>query len=306
MTTHDRRRDILKNDPPRIVFVGDSHVGHLKTWHEFIMKDPVRFKLENVVLSKAQYVYSGGSRWDTIVNRVQGKKVPVHQRQGNTLKAVADNKLNKPELMFWMCGTNDCDMYNDRYHDALRRSPVWGMIVCNEYGPSKYYKEKNPHWNDQIILPPSSTPKYPQDVIDDLHADIKKHMDVTIKKITEVIPGCQQFAIEIVPRANWYPAVKQACYGVSAYMRSKHKMTVAKVKQHVKPWHMKRDQIHFSVSGYRMVMDKGVGPMLDVYYDQVRVPKQARMVEQKPLSRNGRKRAAKRAKLMQKDGQSGD
>ena len=102
-------------------------------------------------------------------------------------------------------------MYNDRYHDALRCSPVWGMIVCDAYGPSDYYKQKHPHWNDQIKVLPNTVPKQPQEVIDDLHANVKKHIDVVIKKITDVIPECQQFALEIVPRSNWYPAIQQAC-----------------------------------------------------------------------------------------------
>ena len=56
-----------------------------------------------------------------------------------------------------------------------------------------------------------------------------------------------------------------------------------------------------------MVMDKGVGPMLDVYYEQVRIPKQVRAQQVVPLTRNGRKRAAKRAKLMAKKAeQSGE
>ena len=196
--------------------------------------------------------------------------------------------------------------YHDRYHDALRRSSAWGLIACDAYGPSDYYKQKNPYWNDKIVLPTDDVPKQPQEIIDELHANVKKHMDAAIKKITGDITGCMPFALEIVPRSNWYPAIRNACFGVSAYMRSKHKMTVSRVKQHVKPWHIKRDKVHFSVSGYQMIMDKGIGPMLDVYYDKVRIPKHVRMAQQKPLSRNGRKRAAKRAKLMAKTGQSGD
>ena len=67
------------NDPPRVVFVGDSHVGRLKIWHDFIKQDVDRYKLESIVLSRAQYVYSGGSRWDSLVDRVQGKNVPLYQ-----------------------------------------------------------------------------------------------------------------------------------------------------------------------------------------------------------------------------------
>ena len=218
-----------------------------------------------------------------------------------------DNKQMKLNYMYWICGTNDCDFYNDLYHDALRCSDIWHIIACDEYGPSDWYKNKNPHWNDKVSLPSGIAPKHPKEVISDMHYNIKRHMDTAIKKITGDVPNYQQFALEIVPRANGYPAVLNASCGINAYMKSKHGMTVARVKKHVKPWHIKKDKVHFSVSGYQMVLDRGIGPMLDVYYEKVRIPKQVRTQQSVPLTRNGRKRAAKRAKLMAKKAvQSGE
>ena len=141
------------NRAPNIVFVGDSHVGRLKEWADSMKDDEQRFLLENKCLGMSQYVYSGGSRWDTLYNRVQGIKVPEHQTQGDTLNAVVNNRKITPEFLFWICGTNDIDHYNDKYHEALRKSPLWYMISDDRYGPSKRYKQKHWNWRSSIEIP---------------------------------------------------------------------------------------------------------------------------------------------------------
>ena len=239
MDTYDRRRDILINRPPCIAFVGDSHVRYLKEWLEFMNQEPHRYKLETTALGMSQFIYSGGSRWDTLYNRVQGIKVPKHPKQGDTLQQVLDNKKNIPEF-FWICGTNDLDWYNDHYHEALRKKPDWQPSMFPKSGPSKRYKENHADWNQGIIVADITKHDSPKDVIDKLHDVVKSNIDTTVLKINLKIVNCKNFAMEIVPRMNWYPDVVKSACGISAYMRKEHHMTLTRVKPHILPVHYRR------------------------------------------------------------------
>ena len=69
------------------------------------------------------------------------------------------------------------------------------------------------------------------------------------------------------------------------------------MKHLIKPHHYLRDRVHFNHAGYVLLLDKGIGPLFDAHYENVRVPKAEPILSRPPLTYNGRKRAAKRARL---------
>ena len=183
MDTHDRWRDILINRPPNAVFVGDSHVSRMKLWLDWVHLNEQRFKLETKALGMSLLVYTGGSRWDTLYDRVQGINVPSHQTHGNILQQVLDNKEITPEFIFWISGINDLDWYNDKYHEALHKSTTWLPSDYPNCGPSARYKKKNLDWMQHIMVVDTSLHDTKKDVIDKLHDVVKSNVDTTVLKV---------------------------------------------------------------------------------------------------------------------------
>ena len=70
-----------------------------------------------------------------------------------------------------------------------------------------------------------------------------------------------------------------------AYLRKEHHKTLTRVKTHILPVHYKRDEIHFTNDGYRVNLDKEIGPLLDVHYTSIRVPKSEHVSKRPPLTK---------------------
>ncbi len=122
-TTYDRRHDIDSTRAPRIVFYGDSHIGHLYQWSKNIDTSGSPWQLERKVLSDSKYIYSGGSKWTNVHTRVQGIDTPVWQRQGNIWKRVMEDIENsnyETEYLYISCFGNDLDLINS--HRNYRRT----------------------------------------------------------------------------------------------------------------------------------------------------------------------------------------
>ncbi len=101
---------------------------------------------------------------------------------------------------------------------------VWSLCIL---------QKRNPDWNDKIAIPDYSDEIHDEagDVINRLHSVVKSNMDQTVLDIDKKVSGCQQFAVEIAPRQNWYPAICNAGFGISMCMKTKHGETVTKTKK---------------------------------------------------------------------------
>ncbi len=63
----------------------------------------------------------------------------------------------------------------------------------------------------------------------------------------------------------------------------------------ITPSHLCLDGIQFTAAGYSLFVDKGLGPMLDSYYDKLRLPKSVRNAKANmSKSAKRRKRAAEK------------
>ena len=108
-------------------------------------------------------MYSGGSEWPNIDDRVRGIGVPSHQQQGDLWTQVlteVENGLFVPEYLFLSLMGNDMCSINDNYYHKLRHSDKWHILVHSMYGPSDYYLERNHYWFDDRVLPPFKQIKF--------------------------------------------------------------------------------------------------------------------------------------------------
>ena len=114
-------------EPPQFLYFGDSHIGRLRNW-ALMHGDGCGPDLwEHKLLDKCEFVYSGGSRWDTVLKRVHGIDVPIHQTQGDTWGDMIEKYCNgsfKPTHVFLRCSGNDVCHINDKYFVKIRFSTI--------------------------------------------------------------------------------------------------------------------------------------------------------------------------------------
>ena len=300
MSITSKQNDIQFNRAPQVLFYGDSHIGRLCEWRESIARGAVeciKYDLCLKVLSKSLFVYSGGSCWDNIHTRVQGFEVPWHQLQGDTWSAALDDGLI-PEIIYWSCGANDLDRYNDLYFDGLRHSKWWHLLLCTDASPSKFYRKKHCLWTDDVHVEPMSVTAFDHYLfIDTCHKEIKKGIDQVVTTVNRSFSGCVNYMAEIPIRKNWFPAICNLAGGINAYCRKVHEIRICKLNRYLAPNMICKDQVHLNHDGYLCFMDHALCPMLDYYYKCIRVPRHLRPIPQITFTRSARKRRNKKARM---------
>ena len=90
LTTYKRRGGIDSTPPPKMIFFGDSHITRLYYWNNSKLAKGGPNDLEQKILRNSRFIYSGGSKWFNVMDRVTAEKVPAHQTQGNLWQIVVD------------------------------------------------------------------------------------------------------------------------------------------------------------------------------------------------------------------------
>ena len=154
-TTRTRSKFIEKAPPPKAIYYDTSHIGRLCKWKSDVRAEGGPHDIEQRLLRDSKFIYSGGSKWYNIHNRVQGKGVPPHQKQENTWKSVLTDIENgyTPEYVIVCCMANELCEWNDKYYDEIRNSDQWHMLIDSPYGPSDHYKDRKRAWFDDRIEP---------------------------------------------------------------------------------------------------------------------------------------------------------
>ena len=289
-----RHRDILNIDPPKVLFYGDSHMGRLKWWADGSYGKFKPDNLEQIVLSESRFAYSGGSHWNDVHQRVNGINLPAHQKQGNTWGPIVKSNF-KPDYIYISCGSNTYDLYNDQYFVKMRNSPVWHLLLDVPYGPSKYFQDKYPAICD--LRKPPRGPALDFDsklFVDAAYDDICKDVKVVMSEINVVYKDVRKYGLACIIRKNWFPSIRLLAYRINGYMSKTHCITMNQINGFLDVKHICRDDIHLNALGYRVFVDKGLGPMLDSYYNERRLPKDMR----KPvkISKSAKRRQRKSLK----------
>ena len=274
-TTWTRRLFIEEVDPPHFLYFGDSHIGRLCLWSMMMEDSCGPNSWEHKLLKHGEYVYSGGSKWSTILNRMRGIEVPVHQKQGDTWSRMLNNYhkgLFKPTHIFLSMSGNDVCAINDKYYIKIRSSNIWHLLTDIPYGPSDYCKH-NHLWFDDRINPPMKQEDFNHEIfLQQQKNSIYKSIDSVMKVLSTHFPECKIFVLGALPRKHWFPEMLEILSDINKYLRIKHKVSVVQVHKFVKRCHLEKDGIHFNKEGYKVLMSKGVGPVFDSYYAMVKKP----------------------------------
>ena len=83
-------------------------------------------------------------------------------------------------------------------------------------------------------------------------------------------PSCVIYSMGIVYRENWLPLSCQLASVVNNYLSTVQGVTICNMNKFVKPTQFCSDKTHFNHEGYHLFMDRGLGPLLDQHYKQVR------------------------------------
>ena len=93
---------------PTVLMYGDSHITHLEEWSQIPPEQHVFFgptPLDTRVLTNAYYCAVGGSRFDTVHDRVCGINVPSHQKpRGNQWYYITEELNLKPDTVLISLG----------------------------------------------------------------------------------------------------------------------------------------------------------------------------------------------------------
>ncbi len=91
MSLKEKEDLVRRASPPRIIFIGSSYVGRLKDWYQQILEED-RDGLYQYVLSGSRFAYSGGVTWENKWDRINGRRLPVWQHQGDTNGEILKDK----------------------------------------------------------------------------------------------------------------------------------------------------------------------------------------------------------------------
>ena len=275
MSIYSRRRDIFKCDPPKIVFYGHSYVTRLFRWKNDYVSDTCPKVWDRPLLDSARYVYSGGSVWKNVHDRVQGIGVPQNQTQGDTWQALLDdiNKGYVPTHIFSMCGANDVDTANDLYHYRMLNSQYYPFPISNKYGPSpRFFNNHSYRFPQYAIFDPDA-------FVEVKLYEICQHIDRVFCTLREHIGDVEVYAMGIPLRCYWYPHMVDLAEKLNQYLESKHKVTVVRINYLLTGQHFVRDGIHLNNQGYQLFMDRCLGCLIDPYYKIERKRKADRLLE---------------------------
>ncbi len=276
-TTYTRRANIDELKAPNVVYYGDSHIGRLQRWSQYVETNGTFWSLEKKVLSNSRYIYSGGSTWANVHKRVQGVDVPLHQRQGNTLKKVMDEIEKggyKADYLFVSCFGNDMDQLNDRYYHSVRHSNVWHLLIDTPFRPSEYYQSR--YWWDDRLRPPVNPQTFDhRKFVKKEIKTLKSNVNAVVKILKDAFPGIMLYMLGTLVRQNWFPVIRNLVTEMNMHMRLKHRVKVIQINGYLAGQHLESDGTHLTSEGYRLFISKAVGPLLDSYYERIR-PKKVR------------------------------
>ncbi len=280
LTTYKRRIGIDKTHSPEMIFFGDSHITRLYYWSSNKLAKGGPNDLEQKIMGNSRFIYSGGSKWFNVMDRVTAEKVPAHQKQGNLWQIVADEVASGefvPEHFIISLLSNDLDALNDRYFDTLSRSTIWHTLSYFNCGPSLFYRKMNNQWfNDQLRPPVRPFEMDHEKYINNQFDKICQQIDQVMWTVKQFFPGCQFYVLSAIPRDNWYPAIVKLIPRFNRYMRQKHKVKVLAVNGFLMEKHLDDYRVHFSNEGYKLLLSKGLGPIVDAHikkYGPEKAPK---------------------------------
>ena len=199
---------------PKVLLYGDSMITHLETWAKLSKNNkenkPLKNKkfklklispptdLDDKALSKSQYCAVGGSRFDTVHDRVRGIKVPDTQPdRGNQWAHITEVIKFKPDVIVISCGGNDCSRSDSRLKDHLNRQALANKrpTKCNI----------------------SSLNVHPVPFMQLEESDILDEMKTVIARLRDTFPSARLIFAGILCRRGWLDVTCEMAANLNAY-----------------------------------------------------------------------------------------
>ena len=119
----DRRKEIPTKGIPHVVWIGNSHIRRLKEW---FYSDAKHLPIEDIrFLRQAGWASSGGSKFNTFVDRIGGFKLPRRQRHQGDQRTELIVKHPYPYAFIRMAYPKARVCYI-----GIIRCPDWPPLVC--------------------------------------------------------------------------------------------------------------------------------------------------------------------------------
>ena len=297
MSLYDKEDLVRRAKPPRIVFIGSSYIGRLKDWYQQILEEDGD-SVYQYVLGNSRFAYSGGATWENLWDRVNGKRLPKWQHQGDTYGEILNDKSFKAQYCFLVCGSNSIDRINDNYFHKWKNSTEWQMLHSLPYGPSKFYRKR--HWHDRFErgLAPINPGNFDEKLFfEKATVSIHSEINAALSNIKHDYDKQKFYGLCIVQRHNWFPAIRCFAMQIDFYLSNVFVIKMCQINGFLKPAHFETDRIHVNQCGYEIFMDKAVRVVVD-HHVGVEIPslELSNGMPMKPLCKSTlrRKRKAQR------------
>ena len=253
-----------------MLLYGDSHIVRLEEWVD------QRYNVENIygptpldhiALSNIELCAVGGTRFNTIHEKVCGVGVPKHQRrQGNQWDHIVNKLKLQLATVIISLGGNDYDRL-DKMMKRNRRRQLQAFVR-----PTR----KNAHWifySEEYFWEVELMNLYHQ--IDDVIMELKGQF-----------PETKLYFMGILKRSHWSPEARKVADNVDWYLKKGPQCKLLHMNGLVRPEHFLRDRVHLTGYGYQFFMDKIMTHLLQTHW--------GKYLHAKNLAKQ---RAAKKAKM---------
>ena len=233
---------------PTILFYGDSHLTRFKKWIKSTnLPDGPTF-LDRYVLQHKHFCAVGGSRFNTIHDRVRGIKVPPTQPfRGNLWRYTTRVKELRPDYIVVSLGFNDISRFDRMYKKEMADFKEVNMNVpIDEIDESHKFADAE-FWAKE-------------------QKDILDNVDIIVGRLRHNFPGSRLIFVGVIPDKNWCHESIILCNNLEWHMKEKLGLKLAPIAGLVdKDIHVDNDGVHLTPSGYRLFMDKVVSRVVDMW-----------------------------------------
>ena len=208
-TSLSNLKKFLKKDIPTILFYGDSHMSNLQDWLEKCTGVGKPRELDKKVLELAFFCNVGGSRFDTIHDRVCNVEVPETQPdRGDQWQNIITDPTCRPDYIIISLGGNDADEFGKKLGKKLANSDI---------DPNEFYNKE--------------------------YLRVTEQMDIVFDRLGNQFQNAQLIFMAIMDRDNWSVTTKQFAQDLTFYVKKCWKIKVMQISGKITPYHMKRDHI---------------------------------------------------------------
>ena len=242
------RHKITSGNIPQLMLYGDSHLANVRKWERQPAHRHGPRPLDMEVLKTLKHCSVGGSTFGNIFQRTQNINVPKTQpNRGNQWKAALNDPKCNPAIIYVSLGSNDCDTFGQKLAWLTQQQ----MLASEHpllFGTDMIRFNPNTFYESQLEL-------------------ILSQIDRVINRLEKCFPESEIVYSSVFERCYWDPLTLHMACTINWYMRTERQLRLVNLNGKVPRDRIKDDLVHFTNLGYHIFMDKGIGMVLDRYYN---------------------------------------